>query len=120
MIEAISKEEALDIVLYIAKGNPGCAQFLSEMLQKDPLGFRYHSMILAKNNLRGSDAYMIWNDACGRDTEKAMRLLERIYSGELPIKTVRAHLDEGWCAPFHETDFTGTAVFQPPREPYFY
>jgi len=84
----------------LAQGNPGCVLFLAELAKAAPVDFWNYAATLTKYRLFGSRAYMLWNDACGRDINATMEVLAKIGSGRLPMSVVEAHLAEGWCRPF--------------------
>lgn len=94
------------MLVWGANGNPGCATFLAELYHlRRPWFERVVYVMSLYPDLRGSNGYMIWNDACERDLKKAFEVFQAIYRRELPIQTVRAHLAEGCCAPFKPEEF---------------
>lgn len=96
------------MAVWAAKGNPGCMTFLAELYKLD---YRLLNTVLYTMSkypeLRGSNGYMIWNDACERDCRAACDVFGEILCNRLPIKTVRAHLAEGRCAPFKPEEYVG-------------
>ena len=60
----------------ICKGNPGALTFLSQAYAEDM--FRAESAFTKAQNygITGSLLYMLWSDCCGRDTSKAITVLE--------------------------------------------
>ena len=100
------------MIVWAAQGNPGCATFLAELAHlpgsNEPLAYVFNT-IAKYPELRGSNAYMIWNDACDRDLHKAYKIFVAIYNGWLPMEVVRAHLAEGRCAPFKPEEYEGGA-----------
>lgn len=59
----------------IAEGNPGALTFImqayEESLGMAELGFQR----MRDNGILGDKLYMIWNDCCGRDTKKAVKVI---------------------------------------------
>ena len=100
------------MIVWAANGNPGCATFLAELTRlsgtNEPFAYVFNT-IFKYPELRGSKAYMIWNDACDRDLDKAYKVFVAIYNGWLPMEVVRAHLAEGCCAPFKPEEYEGGA-----------
>lgn len=95
-------------IVWAASGNPGCAAFLCDLYSPDLLDLDMVINVMTRYpELRGSNGYMIWNDACDRDTKKACEVFWAILHGRLPIETVRAHLAEGFCAPFRPEEYVG-------------
>lgn len=98
------------MLVWGANGNPGCATFLTELYHLRRPWFDHVVYVMSLYpDLRGSNGYMIWNDACERDLKKVFEVFQAIYRRELPIKTVRAHLAEGCCAPFKPEEYEGGA-----------
>ncbi len=94
------------MIVWPAKGNPGCMTFLADLYKIDRRLLDAVLYVISEYpDLRGSNAYMIWNDACGRDHLEACRVFDAILCNRLPIKTVRAHLAEGMCAPFKPEEY---------------
>lgn len=90
-----------EIIFQLCKGNPGCLSMVVDVAKViQPEKFPAFALTLAHNDLTGSRAYMLWNDACNRDTTAMIALVEKIEIGQLPMSTVEAHLSAGWCAPF--------------------
>ena len=61
------------IVMLMSEGNPGCMQFLAELMRTE--GGQEAMLALAEYGILGSRAYQLWNDCCGRDTKKAVEFL---------------------------------------------
>lgn len=94
------------MIVWAAKGNPGCATFLAELYKLDQRLLNAVLYVMSKYpDLRGSNGYMIWNDACERDHLAACKVFDAILCNRLPMKTVRAHLAEGRCAPFQPEEY---------------
>ena len=74
-------------IVAISEGNPGCMQFCCELLSK---GGYEALLMLTEAGLKGSRAYQLWNDCCGRDTEKAIKVLQYRKDGRINLTTFRA------------------------------
>lgn len=73
-----------EIFIKMSEGNPGCLTFLMEVAKKkDGNLFIEICMRLDVAGLYGSHAYMLWNDCCGRDTEKTIRMIKSLEKDEL-------------------------------------
>ena len=93
------------IIDKLSEGNIGCASMLCSILKEvGPLEFFLVADALETNGIRGDRAYMLWNDACGRNTRETVKLIMEISRGIIPMATVNAHLAEGRCAPFTDAD----------------
>lgn len=98
------------MIVWAAKGNPGCMTFLSELYKLDRRWFERVLCAMSKYpDLRGSNGYMIWNDACDRDCAAAAMVFDAILTGKLPLRIVFEHLAEGRCAPFKSEEYRGEA-----------
>lgn len=96
------------IVTIMAKGNPGCATMLVEIAKtRPPEDFYCVVDTFLTHGITGSRAYMLWNDACNRNTADLVELASKISSGRLPMNTVNAHLAEVRCRPFTADEETG-------------
>jgi len=94
------------MIVWAAKGNPGCMTFLGDLYKIDRRLLDAVLYVISEYpDLRGSNAYMIWNDACGRDHLEACKVFDAILCNRLPIKTVRERLAEGMCAPFKPEEY---------------
>ena len=97
-------------IVWGANGNPGCMTFLMELYKLDLRLFEKVLYVMSLYpDLRGSNGYRIWNDACVRDLRAAAHVFEDIASGILPLHVVHVHLKEGWCAPFKPEEYVGGA-----------
>lgn len=94
------------MIVWAAKGNPGCATFLAELYKLDRGCLDRVLRVMSRYpDLRGSNGYMIWNDACERDHMAAFRVFNDIATGCLPLSIVHKHLAEGRCAPFRPEEY---------------
>ena len=64
----------------MCKGNPGALAFMCEAYGPDK---PFKDIVKAENafrrmrreNIQGSKLYMLWNDCCDRDTDKALEIM---------------------------------------------
>lgn len=66
----------MEFVSQLAQGNPGAMAFTMELLANGDDASRDMAITALKRmdaiGIRGSKLYMLWNDCCGRDNEKAV------------------------------------------------
>lgn len=70
----IMPEIAYDWMLKVTDGNPGALAFVLDCIhtsEDSALGL----MRMEKFNVIGEYLYVLWNDCCSRDTEKAIRVM---------------------------------------------
>ena len=84
----------------LCKGNPGCLNMLVRLLNDEPNDFLEAAEMMIQYRIYGSKAYMLWNDACGRDNDEFMKVVRAINDRTLPIWVVEEHLSSGYCQPF--------------------
>lgn len=74
-----TKEVFIEMMACLADGNIGAVAFITDVLdkavkEKDELAAL--ALTRAKTfNIVGTKLYLLWNDCCGRDTDKAIRVL---------------------------------------------
>ena len=59
----------------ICEGNPGALAFLCEAYREAPFKAERAFQKLQDNNIKGARLYMIWNDCCDRNTERAIDMI---------------------------------------------
>ncbi len=87
-------------VVMIARGNIGCMTMLMEMEKK--LDAKCYSMCMAtllQLDLFGSDAYLLWNNVCGRNVVATAELLFKLKVGAIPLHVLREDLAEHCLSP---------------------
>lgn len=60
----------------ICEGSVGALTFLMSAYDIDMFGAERAFSRMQYNNITGSKLYMLWNDCCDRDTEKALRIMK--------------------------------------------
>lgn len=75
--------------MVMAEGNPGCMQFLMELIS---IGEYAKFATLAKFGVTGSRAYQLWNDCCDRDTKKAAEVLQLAQDGKISREELHEHV----------------------------
>lgn len=74
-----AKEAFVGMMVYLADGNIGAVAFISDVLdrcvkEKDEIAAL--ALTRAKAfNIVGTKLYLLWNDCCGKDTDKTIRVL---------------------------------------------
>lgn len=73
------KSVFVDMMVSLSEGNLGAVAFITDVLDK---AVKEHdemaalALTRAKTfNVVGTKLYLLWNDCCGRDTDKAIRVL---------------------------------------------
>ena len=76
----------------MSDGNPGCLSFLLEVIKRENVDVFCEMVVkLDISELYGSLIYMLWNDCCNRDTQKTIRMINK-----LDILTLRSYVvDKG-------------------------
>lgn len=79
----------------ICRGNPGATAFLADAYKKDMFRAECGFQRMQDAGICGSKLYMIWNDCCGRDTEKALDVMN-----EERIPVILEHVSGPYGMPF--------------------
>lgn len=74
----------------IVEGNPGAMTFLMGAYGKDIFKAEIGFQRMRDAGITGSRLYMLWNDCCNRDTERAMEIMVTE-----EISTILHHIDGG-------------------------
>ena len=73
----------------MCEGNPGALQFMMDAYMKhNPFRAERGFQNMLNCGITGSKLYMLWNDCCNRDTEKAVRVM-----CENDIEDIVAHIN---------------------------
>ena len=74
-----AKDVFVDMMVCLSDGNIGAVAFITDVLDK---AFKEQDELAALAlsraktfNIVGTKLYLLWNDCCGRDTDKAIRVL---------------------------------------------
>lgn len=86
------------IVMLMSEGNPGCIQFIAELMKRP--GGQQAMLALAEYGILGSRAYQLWNDCCGRATDKAIEILELAKQKKITQEELCEHIDLPYGRPF--------------------
>ena len=74
-----AEETFIGMMACLADGNIGAVAFITDVLDKafkEKDEFAALALTRAKTfNIVGTKLYLLWNDCCGRDTDKAIRVL---------------------------------------------
>ena len=79
----------------LAKGNPGAIVLMAEAYKKDPFRAERCFQKMQDAGICGAKLYMLWNDCCGRDTEKMMDVIDRE-----DVSVILEHLTDVYGTPF--------------------
>lgn len=74
-----------DAMCILSDGNPGALTFMFNMITIviSPMELMKILFKLDESEIYGSHIYMIWNDCCDRDTEKAIKMIKNLSTQEL-------------------------------------
>ena len=85
------------VAFSLCRGNPGAMAFMGEAYIKDMFRAERGFQRMQDAGICGSKLYMIWNDCCGRDTEKALDVMN-----EESIPVILEHVSGPYGIPFAE------------------
>lgn len=78
------------VTLDIARRNPGCLAFVIEAYEKNFMKAEGAFQRMQDAGITGARLYMLWNDCCDRDTDKALEVM----AGK-EINCILHHIDGG-------------------------
>ncbi len=81
----------------LCMGNPGAIAFMANAYKKDVFRAERGFQRMQDAGICGCKLYMIWNDCCGRDTEKALDVMN-----EESIPVILEHVSGPCGIPFAE------------------
>ncbi len=84
----------------ICENNPGAMTFLADAYMTGHPGLAERAFQrMQDNGIRGDKLYMIWNDCCGRNTAKAVKIM-----ATKPIEDIIRHInyEQGRGIPYEE------------------
>ena len=79
-----------EIIAIISRGNPGCMQFLVELMHLT--NGRAEVQTLMKLGMGGSRTYQFWNDCCDRNTNDAAEVLSYLEAGRISYWEFKDHV----------------------------
>ncbi len=105
--ELMTFHDERECVFACAENNPGAIAFIHDAISisKTPAEKQVVMCCFAKmlkNEITGSQLYMLWNDCCERDTQFAIRIMQTA-----PVEEIRAHI-----APFRGFPFKKEGYFK--------
>jgi hypothetical protein len=95
-------DSTIDIVVKMSDGNPGAMAAMFGLLQEVEKDIENFSVILALDLLKvyGSRLYQLWNDCCGRDINKMIKVLDLCSKGKISKEDFLNHIDQPHGIPF--------------------
>ena len=82
----------MNCIMAVAEGNPGAMSAMLEIGEafkrddpQNPLNPVMAPSIFDSFEIYGTDAYVLWNDICDRDADKAMKVLMETKMGNFPL-----------------------------------
>lgn len=97
------QDTTMDLMLKMSEGNPGALTTCMELFQLGTPGV-VALINLDDIGLYGEKLYMLWNDCCGRDASKVVRVVEARNFGKLSDQDIRDHVAGGYGKPFDDKD----------------
>ena len=85
----------------VTEGNPGCMSFLRSLVSLPDMKGLDALTVLLELEIRGTRAYKLWNDCCGRDTEKTAKILSLVKDRKIAKEELYAHIDRPYGIPFN-------------------
>lgn len=76
----------------LSQGNIGAIMFLMEVLHSSVEGYSVIFRSLLFFDIKGENAYLLYNDCCKRDVQRVKRVCESLQSGDINIKELRRHI----------------------------
>jgi hypothetical protein len=93
----------MDLMVNMSEGNPGSLMFCMELFKMGSRGV-VALINLDDVGLYGEKLYMLWNDCCGRDASKVVRVVEARNFGKLSDQDIRDHVAGGYGKPFADDE----------------
>ena len=72
----------------LCEGNPGALTFMMDAYGKSPFHAQRGFVRMEYYGIKGCQLYMLWNDCCDRDTEKAVDIM-----CNRPIEEIVRHIN---------------------------
>ena len=88
----------MDMIMTMCEGNPGALNVIMQMMN-DPRSFM-DILLCDSLDIRGSKLYMLFNDCCGRDTDKFNRTLMMLRCGVFSEEQIQGNLGLVRAMPF--------------------
>ncbi|MEE3417776.1 MAG: hypothetical protein VZQ62_00385 [Methanosphaera sp.] len=79
-------DNLMESITKLSEGNPGALNVLMGIVDKfknDTVKVFSKFSIIDTMNLYGSNLYMLWNDCCGRDLDKTLKIIDYYCDGKI-------------------------------------
>lgn len=98
-----ANDTTMDLVVKMGEGNPGAMTACMELFK---IGTKGVTTLLCLDDIGmyGEKLYMLWNDCCGRDASKVVRVIEARNFGKLSDQDIRDHVAGGYGKPFADDE----------------
>lgn len=83
---------AAESISDLSQGNIGAAMFLMDVLYNSVEGLSVIFQSLLFFDIKGENAYLLYNDCCKRDVKRVKEVCESLKSGDINIKELRRHI----------------------------
>ena len=90
-MKIMPEDNAIGVAMKMGEGNPGALEFCMELMK---LGADGLTSILALDCMEvyGERLYMLWNDCCGRDAQKVVRVIKARAHGKISTDDISTHI----------------------------
>lgn len=88
----IMYKTAAESLYDLSQGNIGATMFLMDALYSSDEGCSVIFQSLLFFDIKGENAYLLYNDCCKRDVQRVKEVCESLRSGDINIKELRRHI----------------------------
>ena len=102
-------DSTIEILDKMSEGNPGAISILTTLLFKETTHEMVDSVMhiilpLDTLGIYGSKLYMLWTDACDKNTDKVKKVIELWRIGKLTKEEIHENLNQGYAKPFDQVE----------------
>jgi len=97
------QDTTMDLMLKMSEGNPGALMACMELFKLGTPGV-VALINLDDIGLYGEKLYMLWNDCCGRDAEKVVKVVKARNFGKLSDKDILDRVSGGYGKPYTDEE----------------
>lgn len=102
-------DSTIEILDKMSEGNPGAISILTTLLFKETTEELVDSVMhiilpLDTLGVYGSKLYMLWTDACDKNTDKVKKVIELWRTGKLTKEEIHENLNQGYAKPFDQVE----------------
>lgn len=102
-------DSTMEILDKMSEGNPGALSILTTLLFKETAEELVDSVMhiilpLDTLGVYGSKLYMLWTDACDKNTDKVKKVIELWRIGKITKEEIHENLNQGYAKPFDQVE----------------